>query len=369
MPHPSSAARPKDNSAISLVAAVLASFNLLVFAFSLRSLAFAEPGGFPFMYHAGRLARFDMPHLFSRAAQDLYHPGNMGTGYFMHLPYEALLLAALAWLPQIPAYVVWSIFSLACMLASARMLHRCYPHFSILIGLGFAPVLNMLSDGQDSALVLLIAVYAFILFLNQRDFASGAVLAFAWFKYPLVLPLALIVAARNRRFAAGFAVVTVAVLAFSYLLVGHQGIIDYVQLTRTTDLLESPHILTNIRGILGVATGHEQTIPALVLSLVLVAAAALARLSRPALFCVGTVVAQLTAWHSHFYDAVLLLIPLAWMFQSEVPWQRWSAIFALCAAPVLILLPMQRYLLAYFMLAWLIALAATRSGRKLVAAE
>lgn len=367
MTHPELSATVNEKAAIAIAATVLASFNLLSFFISARGLAFAEPGGFPAFYNAGRLCRFDLAHLYSRHMQDVFHPGNNGVGYFFHLPYEALVFALLSRLPQFSAFLVWSLFSLGCLLASAWILRQRFPQFNVLVGIAFAPVLNQLSDGQDSALILLISVLAFVLFLRERDFFAGAVLALAWFKFPLILPLALIVSLRNRRFAAGFCAVSIAILLLCYQLIGLQGFTDYVHLTRSTDLFEAPPILTNLRGVLGMLTGREQTWLTLLLSLALVGGVALWRLSRTALFCIGIVVAQLTAWHSHFYDAVLLLIPLAWMCENQVRWLRWSALFALCTTPLLLLIPQQRYLLAVMMLAFLAALAATRSGRLAIA--
>jgi hypothetical protein len=157
MMHPEQLASSKEKAAIAIAATVFASFNLLSFFVSARGLAFAEPGGFPAFYNAGRLFRFDLAQLYNRHMQDVFHPGNDGVGYFFHLPYEALLFALLSRLPQFPAFIVWSLFSLGCLLASAWLLRRRYPQFNILVGIAFAPVLNLLSDGQDGALILLIA--------------------------------------------------------------------------------------------------------------------------------------------------------------------------------------------------------------------
>jgi hypothetical protein len=150
-------------------------------------------------------------------------------------------------------------------------------------------------------------------------------------------------------------------------MVGMQGVIDYVHLTHSTDLFETPRILTNLRGLLGTLTGRDQVWLTLLSSLLLIGWVAFSRFSRTALFCIGVIVAQLTAWHSHFYDAVLLLIPLAWMYENQVRWLRWSALFALCAAPLFIFFSLQRYLLAVMMLVFLAALVATRSGRQAIA--
>ena len=71
------------------------------------------------------------------------------------------------------------------------------------------------------------------------------------------------------------------------------------------------------------------------------------------MFCVALVVTQLVSWHAHLYDALILLIPMAWMSESESRWIRYTpAALILITAPML-LDPPYGYLLAIFLCAWL----------------
>src|ERR1700760_1534705 len=95
---------------------ILACIYAILFVFAFRHFAYGEPGGFPVFYTAGKLARFDLRGLFSQQLQNTFHPLNDGVGYFFHLPYEAILLVPLSYLPQTLAFGVWTLLNLGCLL-------------------------------------------------------------------------------------------------------------------------------------------------------------------------------------------------------------------------------------------------------------
>jgi hypothetical protein len=343
----------RERQTFVLFAAVLAAIWGCIFLFSIKGLAFAEPGGFPAFYGAARLARANLPGLYSIELQNVFHPGNRGTGYFFHLPYEAALLIPLSYLPQVWAFVVWSVFNLCCLGAGAKILQRQFPDFGLLVPFAFAPTLCMLANGQDTAIVVLILAVGFDQFARGRELSSGAVLALGLFKFPLVVPLVAVLCYRHRRVLAGFIAASIPILAVCWAMVGVSGIQQYVAMTRGTDAKENPLILCTLRGLIGVISGGNHPVLCIGLSLALVVFAASLKISRISLFCVAVLVTLLVGWHCHLYDALVLIVPMAWMLDSKVKLVRWSSELLLAATPILLFMPLAVWVLGGVVLAQL----------------
>jgi hypothetical protein len=302
---------------------ILTFIYAILFAFVFRKYAYAEPGGFPVFYTSGKLARFDVQALYSRHFQDVFHPANDGVGYFFHLPYELVLLIPLSYLPQVPAYGVWVTLNLACLLGVAVILRRHFPNFELLVPFAFAPTLSLLLNGQDIGILSLLAVLAFDRFATCRDIEAGLLMACGLFKFPLVVPLAAMLGFKYWKVLVGFVVGSIPLLGFSAIAVGRQGIYDYLALTRGTDAKEDPAILVNLRGVIGTILGPHTTMVIVISILCLVVVASM-RAARIPTFCLAIVATVLVSWHAHLYDALLLLIPMAWMYESNSGWMRQS---------------------------------------------
>ncbi len=344
---------------LQIIFAVLAFLYGVVFLYAFKGLAYAEPSGFPMFYSTGKLARFDLPDLYSRTLQNSFHPGNATVGYFFHLSYEVILLVPLSYLPQVTAYAVWSIFGLLCLLSAAIVMRRHFPDFDLLVPFAFIPTLSLLANAQDSAILVLIAAFAFDQFVRGRDFSAGAVLALGLFKYPFIVPLVAILCFRYRRTILGFIVAAVPILGISALMVGRKGIDQYLALMHTSDVQENPGILSNLRGIVGVTTGSFHPAFVVALSVALMALTVFLIKDRIPLFCVGVIVTQLVSYHGHIYDAVLLLIPIAWMYRSKVAYLSWSAL-VLIFGPILIFRQEYSYVLAIALCVFLALLFTPR---------
>lgn len=326
-----SGAEDKRSSRVGAAAVIaLTCVYAAIFAYVFREYAYAEPGGFPAFYTSGKLARFDLSGLYSRHLQDVFHPGNLGTGYFFHLPYELILLVPLSYLPQIAAYIAWSALNLACLYAMARILRRRFSRFPLLMPFAFAPTLSLLLNGQDLGLLALVAALAFDRFAEGEDLQAGAILALGLFKFPLIVPLVAILAVRYWRVLAGFAAAAAPLLIGSAMVMGRRGIADYLALTRGTDAKEAPAILVNLRGMMGVLFG-EHTAIVIGVSVVVVAIAALVRAERVWMFSIAVIATLLVSWHAHQYDLVLLLIPMAAMTRSERRWIQYVPMVLLLA--------------------------------------
>jgi hypothetical protein len=300
---------------------ILTSLYAIIFAFVFRQYAYAEPGGFPVFYTSGKLARFDVHALYSRHFQDVFHPSNYGVGYFFHLPYEVVLLVPLSYLPQVPAYAVWVTLNLACLLGVAIILRRHFPNFELLVPFAFAPTLSLVLNGQDIGILSLLVALAFDRFATGNDIEAGLLMACGLFKFPLVVPLAAMLGFRYWKVLAGFVAGSIPLLGFSAVVVGRQGIYDYLALTSGTDAKEYPGILINLRGVIGTILGPH-VLMVIVVSILCVVVVANMRLARIPMFCLAVIATVLVSWHTHLYDALLLLIPMAWLYESDPAWMR-----------------------------------------------
>ncbi len=337
-----------------------------LFTFVFRHFAYGEPGGFPVFYTAGKLARFDVRNLYSQHLQDVFHPANDGVGYFFHLPYETILLVPLSYLPQTFAFAVWTLLNLGCLLCVALILRRHFPNFSLLTPFAFGPTLSLLLNGQDLGLLALLMALAFDRFALEKDLQAGAILALGLFKFPLIVPLLAILAFRYWRVLVGFLAVSLPLLIASALVVGRQGIHDYLALTQGTDAKEAPAILINLRGIVGEFFGAHPAV-VIMLSIALMAYAAWIKGKRIPMFCVAVIVTQLVSWHAHLYDALILLVPMAWMYESNAMWIRRTPTVLILMTAAMLLNPSYGFLLAIFLCIVISLLLIPRSSRMMLA--
>lgn len=298
-----------------IVLGTLALFNLAIFAVSSAGLA-EKNGGFLCFYPVGKLARDHFSGLYDAALQQSYIVSQGGVP-FDHLPYETLLFIPLSYLPLYPAFLLWSLLSLLCIVAAIIIIRRDYPKSDWIYAVAFAPTLLVLTNGQDTALLVLLAALAFDAFAKKRDIQSGMILALGLFKFQFFIPLVAILGLRHRRLLAGFAMVGIPLLAANAAPLGKAGVMQYLTLTRLADGHESPQRLTTLRGLVGVLFDSPHLWLVIGLSVAMVLIAALLRADRRANFSLAIIISLLVSYHSHLYDDVLLLIPIAWMAASE----------------------------------------------------
>ena len=356
----------RENHLWSPLLLVLACAYAILFGSVFRRFAYGEPGGFPVFYTAGKLARYDLRGLYSLHLQNVFHPLNDRVGYFFHLPYETILLVPLSYLPQTLAFAVWTLLNLGCLLGVAVILRRHFPEFAWLTPFAFGPTLSLLLNGQDLGILALLVALAFDRFAQKKDLQAGAILALGLFKFPLIVPLVAILAFRYWRVLLGFIIVSLPLLLGSALVVGKQGIEDYLALTKGTDAKEASGILINLRGVMGVMFGPHTAV-VIVLSIALVALGASIKAPRIPMFCIALVVTQLVSWHAHLYDALILLMPMAWMLESKSRWIRYTPTALILMTAPMLLYPSYGYLLAIFLLIVLSVILIPRSSRMMLA--
>jgi glycosyl transferase family 87 len=154
---------------------------------------------------------------------------------YMRPPFEAFLFLPLSYLSFPLAYVVWVLFCVALVGATAAYLR---PRISGLATIpwwlyypayfSFYPIMYGFILGQDSPLMLLLFGLVAVQWLEGRDFLAGCFLGLALIKFQLVLPLVFIlILKRQVRTLAGFSLVAALLAGVSLWAVGWHAMAAY----------------------------------------------------------------------------------------------------------------------------------------------
>ena len=158
--------------------------------------------------------------------------------WFVSPPFVALLYAPLAGLSYVASAVVWTLLSVAMLLAALKLARPLAPNISaprwrmvVLVCLASQPVLELLGGGQDSAFSLLVWVAGTRLMLARRDVFAGVVFALGLCKPQLfvLVPVVLLIQRRYRSLAAFTSVANVLAL-ISVGMVGADGVRNWLAL-------------------------------------------------------------------------------------------------------------------------------------------
>jgi|HubBroStandDraft_1064217.scaffolds.fasta_scaffold00004_19 hypothetical protein len=310
---------------------------------------------FPDFYCAARmLAEGHGQQLYDAQVQRQYqerYGARVGTLY-IHPPFEAVVYLAVAWLPLQRAYLWWSFLNVVLLGVAVRRLAReALPpwdwHLLFAASLTFVPLLLCLRQGQDSLLLLLLAVLAFTALRRDRAFAAGCWLGLGLFKFHLVLPLVLVLVLTQRKtsrspLAVGFALVALLLAGLSTAISGWSVFTAYpsflIHLQAQPFAGINPSAMANFRGLAWVFFHSDRSAWAIVAVCILSAAAfiqavavwknvRLASYSSPPAtkagfdlaFASTIVFALLVSYHLNPHDLSLLLLPIFLLLQSVSP--------------------------------------------------
>lgn len=279
---------------------------------------------------------------------------------FNHPPFEALLFAPLAGLSFLAAFAVWSYLNLA-MLGLVFFLLKDYGRtFSlaerlILLGCAMIPAIASLMQGQDSFLILLAYVLAFLSLKSERDFQGGFALAIGLIKPQLVIPFAIVLLLkRNYKFVSGLCCGGGILLGMSLLLVRLPGVIAYAKMVPQMGNISGrdafhiyPAAMPNLRGFLYFLL-NARVSPLMISALTLVSSAALlmwtvvrtgdlsvrATEGFDADFCAIVMFTLLVSYHLLIHDLGLLILPafLLLVGSTAVAWQTAPVLLATLGA-------------------------------------
>lgn len=275
---------------------------------------------------------------------------------YLHPPFEALLYAPLTLLSYHAAYFAYMVFTTGLLVAVfwvARPLWdqripwlQARPGMLLLL---FAPLAYSLVWGQDSILFLFLCCLTWRLLSEQKEAAAGLVLGLALFRYPLVLPVAIIFCLRRGwRFSAGFAAMAAALVLLSVALIGTSGLAAMNHMLAEAALLNdqshqakvhmgiAPRVMPNLVGLLYVAgtrflSAHAAFFVVLTASALLflwTAWHAVRARSLDVALAMCLLLAVLTSYHFYVYDLTILVLPLA-LLARRLSWQTLAGFYVL----------------------------------------
>lgn len=161
-------------------------------------------------------------------------PGGPFQPYY-HPPFQALLFAPFTLLSYPHAFLLWAAMNLLVLGLIIYLLRftGCQldpAGHTIWMAICLFFVLVALALGQDTLLLALVFLLAFLALKRHRDYTAGLVLGLGLFRFEILLPFAFIFLLRRRwRLFAGFCTVGATLLATSAALVGWTGLVRYVQ--------------------------------------------------------------------------------------------------------------------------------------------
>lgn len=264
----------------------------------------------------------------------------MDSVVFTRPPFYAALLKPLAWLPYGPAYVLFSMASLACVIWYVVRFSKECPALPFFAAMSI-PILAAICGGQDTPLLLVILGGSILLKRANKEVLAGALLSLVSIKFHLFLfiPVFLLLK-REWRTLGGAAGGLVCLTGFGVAVTGVNSWEQYVNVLLDPWINPSATIMPNIHGlvaVLGGGTGLELTLIAL-------AFAAFVWIARRSdsyefLLAVSLVCGLLVSFHSGVADDIVLLPAFVAIVRTCcVPWLRAASALILTPVPYFMVL-------------------------------
>jgi hypothetical protein len=202
----------------------------------------------------------------------------------------------------------------------------------LLGALAWYPVLYSLALAQPDLVLLLVAAASWRLSRGGKPYLAGLVLGLSVLKPQLLLlvPLVLVIAGRWK-IAATWAATAGALGLVSLLVIGGQGLSDYLSL-----LSEARHVTNNRYYTLAYLFGPDllsYIAQGMVVAVTVVGAYLNRHATDDRIFALGVVATMLGATYWHLQDFAVLVVA-AWLFWRDQPptWQRWLLLVVAVAA-------------------------------------
>jgi hypothetical protein len=251
----------------------------------------------------------------------------------------------------VKAYVLWGAINVLLWMFSQYLLWRHTPislrsHLCFLLCFLFFPFWFALIIGHTTVLLLFLFTVTFVSLQRGQDFRAGVFLGLGLFKFPVVLPFALICFLRSKwKLTAGFTAAASFLGVLSVIAVGPTGVRSYVNLL--IDIIYNPNKpayismrawkqMPTLRGFFAAfLTGR--LVPLQIGVLVAVSASLIFYTAwrwrqedrRPGggslalMFAAALTVSVVTAPHLYIYDLTLMLLPMLLVIGSS-PWSEES---------------------------------------------
>lgn len=224
---------------------IILSINVVMLTLTfVRPSLFPTPfgGDFAVFYSAGRIVNergdlYDL-ELQDRLAHEAVAVDKDLSAPYVNPPFFAAMFAPFARAPFVRAYAAWLIVSVllygASVLLALRVNTNLPPGLTLLAAFAFPPFcMYALGGGQVSAFGCFFLSLAIFLSDRGRSWLAGLALSLLLYKPPLLIILIpALLFARKYRELAEFALGASALVAICWLMVGTDGLIDYVNLLR-----------------------------------------------------------------------------------------------------------------------------------------
>ena len=288
----------------------------------------------------------DFHHMYDPAvqwsAQQTVLPEEPILSVFPRPPFFATLVAPMAALSYRAAFIVWLTMQIALLGTCFYWAWRKYGDDAVVWGALSGPAFFGIACGQDTSLLLALALAGYVLAERGQDRLAGAVWGLMLIKFNLLLALPLaMLGTRRWRMLQGFSAAGCGLGIFSALVLGSDGLRLYFQMLTShafPKLNPTPQLMINLQSL--AAHLGMNGLPFIVPATIVVLAAGWFALREAPLWrwlSVALVASLLVAPHVYAYNGTLLLLP-TWLIIFQSPF-RWSKIAAgVYTMPLLFLL-------------------------------
>jgi Glycosyltransferase family 87 len=209
------------------------------------------------------------------------------------------------------------LFAAVQLAACVTILSLCVRHLAVRPGVAaglifFYPAMMGVVTGQDILLVALVAVAGLVILRNHKDFTAGLVLGLTTYKYNLFLFVPLLLIARRRwRGLAGWVTSASALALVSVMLAPVDA---YIRILKSYESYAIGFSAANMISVRGPLSSIGLPLYVIVAGLILFAMFYnMSRLPLEQAFYMSQFASLLAGYYVNWYDATLLLVPLAWL--------------------------------------------------------
>lgn len=326
---------------LSAVGIFLIAFNLIAFILVQRFNPRFEKGDFKMFYTAalalrtGHASDLYSRDLHVRLQRDIVPTLPLqDVKVYTHPPYELLAFLPFSFLPYEGACYGWLILTLVVSVICGRLLSGYW------IVLGLFPFLVTMLEQQDSALALLLLIGCWFALKKNNDAEAGLWLGLAFFKFPIVIPLAVLLLFWRPSLLKGLALSAVMVFLLSLVLVGPIGLRSYLNYVSrmahqsaaavSKQYQIDPRTSPTLRGLTyEIVSGGNETanplLPVLLGALDLFGIAVGWKFMRSGApetwkFTFALLLALLLSFHLLMHDLLLLALPFSLLQGSRARW-------------------------------------------------
>jgi hypothetical protein len=306
-------------------------FILLICAYLAYLLNGNPPGwDFPAFYVAGKVPLRSLYNIevFRAGGEGLAAQGVKYIPPYVRPAVFAVPLKALALLPFRTALWLWMSAGLCAYAIAMWLLFRRFSLVGVLLPAFaiFFPAILGIQMGQDSTIYLLALTVVLLLLLDGHDLAAGIVLGFCCYKFNLMFFIPPLLFIHRRWKVLNSWILVSVLLAISSMILAPAS--EYLAMIHNIPNLTTYYRTGGVRGVL-LAFG----MPGLYLPFFLAGSGltlyCMTRCKLAEGYALAVVACLALAYHSGYYDYVLLALPMVVVWSDMNTWGAWNRRFLL----------------------------------------